>query len=694
MSQSRALFAALILIVAITGIAEADGRMIVPVVGSTAGVNGANFRTEMQLHNPGTGVMRGSLMFLPQSAAPEAAELATLDYEIGPKQTIRYADVLATMGATGLGSLDILPFEGGRPRVVVRAFDDQGNFGTRGLMIPVLEESDAPVIGYRFVLVAPANMARYRFNIGVRTLGEDNTTFRVVERDAAGTSVGEPIMLEYAGETFRQQPAQMLLGREPVAGHTYSFEAQSGSAFVYATTVDNQTNDGALQLDRPVNRPPLVADATVTTDKNNPVTIDISATDPDDDPMTWAIVSGPSHGTLSDITVGTKTVPMVEASLVYTPSTDYQGPDMFTLLVSDDVNGRTFAEIVINVGTQTGDAPTAVNDRYTMDEGTTLTVSAPGVLANDTDPEGNALVAQLVQGPVGAVTFSLNADGSFTYRPRVGYFGADFFQYTASDGGSVSNVARVSIIVNSTNLPPVAVADFAATTEDVAIGIAVLANDSDPDDVTLTIQSVNTAGTLGAVTIGAGGIINYNPTGSAVLQALAAGATLDDTFTYTISDSRGETATATVTVTVTGVDDVPLAVADSATLLEDAAATAIAVLANDTDIDGGPLTIASVTQGTIGAVVITGGGTGLTYQPNADACGSDSFTYTLNGGSTATVTITVTCVNDVPVFAGGGDATVLEDSGVFSASPWATGVSAGPANESGQTLTFTVTNDN
>src|SRR5262249_58410298 len=108
---------------------------------------------------------------------------------------------------------------------------------------------------------------------------------------------------------------------------------------------------------------------------------------------------------------------------------------------------------------------------------------------------------------------------------------------------------------------------------------------------------------------------------------------------------------ATVTMAVTCLDDGPVAVDDSATMVEDAAATAIDVLANDTDIDGGPKTITAKTNGAHGTVVITGGGSGLTYQPAANYCGPDSFTYTLNGGSTATVTVTVTCVNDAPTAA-------------------------------------------
>ena len=124
--------------------------------------------------------------------------------------------------------------------------------------------------------------------------------------------------------------------------------------------------------------------------------------------------------------------------------------------------------------------------------------------------------------------------------------------------------------------------------------------------------------------------------------------------------------TATVSVTV-NCDAAPVAVDDSATVGEDAAATAIAVLANDTDVDGGPKIIISAGDPANGTVVITGGGTGLTYQPDPNYCNSqpggspDTFTYTLNGGSTATVSVTVTCVDDPPT-AVNDSATVGEDA--------------------------------
>ena len=126
------------------------------------------------------------------------------------------------------------------------------------------------------------------------------------------------------------------------------------------------------------------------------------------------------------------------------------------------------------------------------------------------------------------------------------------------------------------------------------------------------------------------------------------------------------TRTYRATYTVTPVDAPPTAVNDTKIVSEDSGANAINVLANDTDSDGGPKSVASVTQPTNGSVAITGGGTGVSYTPNANYCNggtpTDNFTYTLNGGSTATVAVTVTCVNDDPV-ANDDAATVDEDSG-------------------------------
>jgi Ca2+-binding RTX toxin-like protein len=122
------------------------------------------------------------------------------------------------------------------------------------------------------------------------------------------------------------------------------------------------------------------------------------------------------------------------------------------------------------------------------------------------------------------------------------------------------------------------------------------------------------------------------------------------------------------------------------------------VLANDTDTDGGPKTIASVTQPTNGTVVITGSGSGLTYKPNADYCNrgspTDDFNYnTFNGGSEAIVNMTVTCVNDKPSFTSQGNQTANEDFGAQTVTGWVTNFNPGPANESGQQVADYIVTD-
>ena len=171
-------------------------------------------------------------------------------------------------------------------------------------------------------------------------------------------------------------------------------------------------------------------------------------------------------------------------------------------------------------------------------------------------------------------------------------------------------------------------------------------------------------------------VVTFNTTAinvriTPLLQALAYANTSENpggtrSVRIIVTDGDGGTSTAvTKNINVVPVDDAPVAVDDSATLAEDAAATTINVLANDTDIDGGPKTVASVTQPVNGTVVITNVGADLTYEPDDNYCNggspTDDFTYTLNGGSTATVRVTVTCSDDPPS-AVDDSATVAEDA--------------------------------
>ena len=166
--------------------------------------------------------------------------------------------------------------------------------------------------------------------------------------------------------------------------------------------------------------------------------------DPEDDPLSAALVSGPSHGTLTLNANG---------SFTYTPAADYDGTDSFTYRASDGSLNSSPATVTITVTAPPNEAPVAAADSYITAEDITLTVNAPGVLRNDRDPEGKPLSAVRVSGPSNG-TLTLNANGSFTYRPQDNFNGSDSFTYRASDGSLASNPATVTITVTARNDAP------------------------------------------------------------------------------------------------------------------------------------------------------------------------------------------------------------------------------------------------
>jgi len=159
-------------------------------------------------------------------------------------------------------------------------------------------------------------------------------------------------------------------------------------------------------------------------------------TDPDGDSLSANLVSGPVHGTLTL---------HLNGSFDYMPATNYAGQDSFTYRATDGDHASDAATVSITVS-QTNNAPLAVADSYSVTANTTLTVSAPGVLGNDTDANGDTLTAALVSGPARG-TLTLNAEGSFVYTPARDYAGSDSFTYKANDGQVGSNIATVSIAI-------------------------------------------------------------------------------------------------------------------------------------------------------------------------------------------------------------------------------------------------------
>jgi VCBS repeat-containing protein len=360
-------------------------------------------------------------------------------------------------------------------------------------------------------------------------------------------------------------------------------------------------------------------------------------TDPDGDPLTATLLTGPAHGTL---TVN------ADGSFTYTPDANYNGPDSFTYQADDGKGGTTPATVNITVD-PVNDAPVAVNDSYTTDEDTPLVVGAANsVLNNDTDVDGDPLTASIVTGPAHG-TLTLNADGTFTYTPAANYHGPDSFTYQADDGNGGTNTATVNLTVNPVNDAPVAANDSYTTDEDTPLTIVapgILNNDTDVDGDTLT-ESVVTGPAHGTLTINADGSFTYTPD---------ANYNGPDSFTYKANDGTVDSNVATVSINVTPVNDAPVAADDSYTTNEDTPLTIAVpgVLNNDTDVEGDPLTAVLVTGPAHGTLAINADGS-FTYTPDANYNGPDSFTYAADDGkggtSNATVNLTVNPVNDAPV---------------------------------------------
>ena len=287
--------------------------------------------------------------------------------------------------------------------------------------------------------------------------------------------------------------------------------------------------------------------------------------------------------------------------------------------------------------------PVAASQTLTTDEDTALPVTLAA-----TDADGDPLTYSIVSAP-GHGTLA-GSGASQTYTPAPNYNGPDTFSFRASDGANDSNVATVSITVNPVNDPPVASPNTALLAEDSFALVPLPATDVDGDSLTYSIVDQPAHGSLS----GSGASRTYTPDPNF---------NGPDSFTFKANDGTADSNTATVSLTVLPVNDAPVAVNDAATVDEDGAVS-VAVLANDSDVDGDALSVTSVGAPAHGAAVLQGDGT-ILYTPTANYNGGDSFTYSIsdgNGGAdSASVALTVTPVNDPPV-ATDSSALVAEDT--------------------------------
>ncbi|MCF9366618.1 tandem-95 repeat protein, partial [Vibrio parahaemolyticus] len=349
--------------------------------------------------------------------------------------------------------------------------------------------------------------------------------------------------------------------------------------------------------------------------------------------------NGPANGTVSVNPDG---------SVTYTPNDNYVGKDTFTYVVtSGGVSESTAVEVNV---TPVNDAPVAKDDIATTQEDTAVTID---VLPNDTDIDGDTLRIDSASVPSDQGTVEI-VDGKLVFTPAENFNGNAEITYTVTDG-SLTDQATVKVTVNAVNDTPVVESNLADQTlaEDFTtytIDLNTAFSDVDNVDGELTFSVSGNSNVLVSIE---NGIATISPT---------ADWNGSETLTFTATDPSGESVSQTVDFTVAPVVDIE---ADSADVVEDTP-TIINVLGNDTfegkdkvvslDAENGPKN---------GTVIVNNDGT-VTYTPDDNYVGKDTFTYVVTSGGVSestTVTVNVTPVNDAPV-AKDDIATTQEDTAV------------------------------
>jgi len=359
------------------------------------------------------------------------------------------------------------------------------------------------------------------------------------------------------------------------------------------------------------------------------------------------LLTGPTHGTL--VFAG-------DGSFVYTPDLNYFGTDTFTYRGTNDGDRSRDAVVTITVH-HVNQTPVGAADVRNATEDTPLTFSVAGLLANDTDVDGDPIAfSQIATGPThGTLTLT---NGSYTYTPVLNYNGIDSFTYTITDGCAVSSPIAVTLNIAPVNDAPVALGESTITDEDTPLVIdpaGLLANDSDVDNVALTIVVVAPP-SHGTLALQQNGTYVYSP---------APDYNGSDSFTYRVSDGSLLSNVVAVNIRIVPVEDAPVARADAYAFDEDTTLAA-SVLANDFDVDGDALAATLVSGPTRGSFSFQPNGS-FVYTPAANYNGFDSFTYRIGDGildsATVTVSLTIRPIDDAPV--GVGDAFSLDEDVPF-----------------------------
>jgi cellulose biosynthesis protein BcsQ len=458
----------------------------------------------------------------------------------------------------------------------------------------------------------------------------------VANQQSAMTRVDRSVFITLTGSDVDSDKLKYSIATQPEHGTlTFGSNFDANGKLTYTpnsnfTGKDSFTfklNDGdvdsapaTVTLNMTPNHVPMGDLQSVTTAEDTPTVINLTGSDPDGDTVIYSVVTVPSHGSLSG------TAP----NLTYSPNKNFSGPDSFTFKVNDGTADSALTTVAITI-TPLNDPPVANNIEITAMEDMPIPVLLAGI-----DPDGDSLTYSIVTKPSNG-TLSGTAP-SLTYTPNTNFNGLDNFTFKVSDGKLSSIPGTVSLVVTPVDDLPIADAANVSVPEDTVLHILLTGSDPDGDPLTYSVLRTPIHGKLS----GTAPNLTYTPDPNFSWL---------DSFTFRVNDGTSNSLPATVMISVVPVNDPPTAKDDKIVTKEDTPAT-IDVLANDIEVDNELLTISEVSKSKGGSVTINNDGT-LTYVPNPNFYGTDSFTYTVTDREgekdTATVRVEVSPVNDPPV---------------------------------------------
>jgi hypothetical protein len=505
-----------------------------------------------------------------------------------------------------------------------------------------------------------------------------NLTFSIVTQPAHGT-LGTISTENCVAGTPNTDTAHVTYtpGANYNGSDSFTFRVNDGAA-------DSSPATESVTINA-VNDLPTANAGSASTPENTAVTVNLSAADVETCDLTFAVVTQPAHGTLGSIAnqacagAGTFTD---TAQVLYTPTPGYTGPDSFTYHVNDGTVDSTAATVTLTVNPPANQAPVANPGSATTPEDTAVTVTLSGSDA-ETCELTFSLVTPPANGTLGSITAQPCTGGSpntdtahVLYTPNANTNGSDSFTFKVNDGAQDSAAATVTLTVNAVNDTPTANSVSIGTGENTAVLITLSGADVETCQLSFSIATLPSNGSLGTIQAQPCTSGSPNTDTARVTYTPNTGFAGPDSFTYVVTDAAAaDSPAATVTITVTAGNQAPVANPGTASTSEDTATT-VNLTGGDAETCNLTFLIVSFpTHGSLGNIVNQACVAGspntdavqVSYTPNANYNGPDSFTFKVNDGAldsaVATISVTVNSVNDLPV-ANAGSATTLQNTPV------------------------------